>query len=619
MSNPRRDTLAAVLLLIIACLSPVAAAQEGPAAERLELTPETGAAPSGTCKELTARVTTFGDAEGDPLAGVTVDVAQVLVAAGSEPGEVRELSSCNPVKGPGANPTGQGGTVFRDVSGNNPGSTAGERGRNTAVRAEVGPTDGNGKVTFGISMLPVTSGGSVSVSAWVDTIFPDDEPGEGEPVDTSTSTWNAQEAPAAGMTVDAAPESATLDNGTRHEVTVLMTEDGDPLQGVVPNSVVVADGSGRPGGDVANPSSGPSPNDVAGKPKPNAYTCTASDAGGLSTCFWDDPAGTGPGTDTVVFYVNRAGGTVDPDAGEPQDAVQVTWRTPEPRHVQLCHGTATGAACDAGVRELSLGDVHTVSVLVTDQLGNPMDDIPVELRETGPAGFTPGGTDSVVVTTGANGIATATLDAEGLGTSNLVAEIGPAGVPGGIRSPGTADDECERPAGSTGTPPAGNCTASLTVAWSTMPHDDQCDDGLDNDEDGLVDEEDSGCDDGTEEPVDHLDQRHPRRINMRFRDGAGTDDEGLEIFGRLRLVGGDDRFRACTAGQPVRIQRRGAGGGWRTLKSLSTNRRGRYAGVVLDRAAEYRALAPRSEVVREPQNAFHVCGRARKAKTHNHR
>ena len=637
-TRPRRTRAAALaaatLLLAGAATAVPAGAQEGPFVDDLELTPPADEATSGTCNEFTARVTS----DGVPVSGVTVDVSQSLNAPNDEPGESRELSFCNPVDASGPNPTGQGGTAFGDVGGNNAGETAGQPGRNTFVRGEVGPTDANGQVTFGISMTPATSGGTVTVTAWVDNFNPDDQQFEGEPGDTSTKTWNAAEVPPPPVTtIDADPESATNVDGTQHQVTVTVMTDGQPVAGVVPNSVVVADGSGRPAGDAADPFSGASPNDVPGKPKPNAYACTPSNGAGVSTCTFQDPTATGPGTDTIVFYLNVAGGTVDPDQGEPQDAVQNTWQAPPPnnpppptnpptptpgpaepeaRNIQLCHGEVTGTGCDVFPREYTAFDESSLSALVTDVEGRPLGGVPVEFRETGPGLFIPALANAVVVVTGTDGVARTGITSQGFGLSEIVAEISPVGSAGSFRGPGPSDDECEQPAAPNGTPRAGNCTASVIAAWSSPPRDAECDDGVDNDGDLLVDGDDPGCEeDGTEAP-ENSGRLHPRRINMRFRDWVGPGDEGLAIFGRLRLVG-DDRFRACTAGQTVWIQRR-VDGEWVTKKFTTTNQRGRYAGVVFDVASEYRAIAPRVEIL-DGAGALHKCSRAQKVKTHHHR
>jgi hypothetical protein len=136
--------------------------------------------------------------------------------------------------------------------------------------------------------------------------------------------------------VNARPEAATNSNGTQHLVRVTLTGMGGPIEGVTPNSIVAQNAAGRPQGDVADPNAGTSPNATLGVF--NVYDCTASDAEGISICTYQDPIETGPGTDTIVFYVNQAsGGTAGPDASEPQDGVQKTWlnQTVHKREISL--------------------------------------------------------------------------------------------------------------------------------------------------------------------------------------------------------------------------------------------------------------------------------------------
>jgi hypothetical protein len=144
-------------------------------------------APAGSCNEFTARVT---DQQGNPVRGRLVDVRQTLKDAGTEPSETRELAFCNPRNALGPNPTGQGTTAFSDVQGNNQDQVAGKAGRNITVHGEVGPTNANGEVTFGITInhSPVTA--TVSVRAWIDKNGDNDVLDDGEPTDApSTKTW----------------------------------------------------------------------------------------------------------------------------------------------------------------------------------------------------------------------------------------------------------------------------------------------------------------------------------------------------------------------------------------------------------------------------------------------
>ena len=630
-SRAGRWIAAAGVVTVLVTATPLAGAQEQPGPTALTLSPESDTAPAGTCNEFTARVT---GSDQVPVGGATVDVRQVLVDAGTEPGETRELAFCNPVDPSGANPTGQGGTSFGDVSGNNEAATAGLPGRHTSVHGEVGPTNANGEVTFGITINQANDD-DVTVTAWFE--FEDDDAfSETDLSDESTKTWAVNEQPPV-TSLDAAPESASASNGGQHQVTVTMATVDGPAAGIVPGSLILPDATGRPAGDAAAPNAGASPN--AGGP---GYSCTPSDAQGVSTCTFQDPAGTGAGTDTVAFFVDTgAAGLQEADV---QDAAQVTWMqplpppstptpstptptptpapaTPEARNVRLCHEAASPTTCDVAPAILVVGNEHTVAALVTDRLGNTVAGVPVELRVSGAGAFEPSGVSSVLVTTASDGVALATLTSESDGVSTIVAEIAPPGTAGGFRGPAANDDECEQPAGANGVPAAGNCVSqAVQVTW--VEDAAECDDGLDNDDDSLVDLEDPGCtsgDDDSELPVHTIDPPlvpHDRRINMRFRDWVGPGDEGLVIFGRVRLADDEDNFRRCTQAQPVRIQRR-IDGDWKTIKHATTNARGRYAGVVFDKPGPHRAVAVRTELF--VGDVLHVCRRVEIEKPHNHR
>lgn len=313
----------------------------------LQLTLDSDTATAGSCNEFTVRTT---DQQGNPVVDQMVDVEQILQGAATEPSETRELAFCNPPDAQGPNPVGQGGTAFGDVRGNNPGQTGGQPGRNTTVHAEVGPTGDNGEVTFGITINAVTASSTVRVRAWVET-SDNDVFDAGEPTDQpSAMTWTPGDA-AAVTGLDARPETASGPDGTQHRVRVTLTGADGPVPGVMPNSVISGNAAGRPKGDVDDANAGTSPNAAASQGNFNTYKCSLSDAQGVSTCAFQDPPETAVGTDTIVFYVNQAGGgTPGPDAGEPQDAVQKRW-TPGPQNLAIdltCVGTAPADDHDLG-------------------------------------------------------------------------------------------------------------------------------------------------------------------------------------------------------------------------------------------------------------------------------
>jgi hypothetical protein len=248
------------------------------------------------------------------------------------------------------------------------------------------------------------------------------------------------------------------------------------------------------------------------------------------------------------------------------------------RNLVLCHGESP-PPCELDEQWSETYGEHPVTVVVTDAAGGPVADVPVELREQGEGHFT-SGDDSVLVTTGAFGQATATLTAEDPGESQVTAEISPFGIPGGFRGAGTADDACEQPAGPGGDPPAGNCTAGpLVLHW--------------------------------EEPPPVVDVRVARVTTLAF---GHSSFERMVVFGRVKLTSGGPH--ECVEGVPVTIALR-SGGKWNRLTTVTTSREGWYVAAIADRPGLYRATATVYSAGFQ-DDAYAVCRRARRAKNHRH-
>ncbi len=288
------------------------------------------------------------------------------------------------------------------------------------------------------------------------------------------------------------------------------------------------------------------------------------------------------------------------------------------RNILLCHGDDVGNPC-ATTLWTTPGDEETMTALVTDRGGAPVGGVPVEFREDGPATFVPDGTDRVVVVTGADGRASATVvvvdELAETESSTIEAEISPVGTPGGFRGPATHDDECEQPSDTDGSPGAGNCVSGPLLAnWEVPPPPPECSDGHDNDADGDVDMDDPSCSDeldpteGTTDPVSGL--RAERNVSLRF--GEWRRDR-MVVFGRVKTPTGPPE---CIAGVPVRILRR-KGGRWVPLAFVTTSREGWYVVVLPDRPGRYRATALRYETF-APVDEHWVCRKAFHAKRHRH-
>jgi hypothetical protein len=74
---------------------------------------------------------------------------------------------------------------------------------------------------------------------------------------------------------------------------------------------------------------------------------------------------------------------------------------------------------------------------------------------------------------------------------------------------------------------------------------------------------------------------HSRSVTLRLR---------KHLIARGKVSVGDG-FTECAASVPVKIQRRRAGGAWRTVKLTTTSSTGAYAKRIKDKPGKYRALA----------------------------
>jgi IPT/TIG domain len=87
---------------------------------------------------------------------------------------------------------------------------------------------------------------------------------------------------------------------------------------------------------------------------------------------------------------------------------------------------------------------------------------------------------------------------------------------------------------------------------------------------------------------------------VEFTIGPGDGDHvrtvTLKLSGALRMKGkvkvADDTAE-CISGVPVKLQRKKKGGGWKTLKTVTTNDTGAYSGKVRNKPGKYRSVAPK--------------------------
>jgi hypothetical protein len=81
------------------------------------------------------------------------------------------------------------------------------------------------------------------------------------------------------------------------------------------------------------------------------------------------------------------------------------------------------------------------------------------------------------------------------------------------------------------------------------------------------------------------DNNHERKVTLKLS-GA------LRMKGKVSLTDGSD-VTDCENGVPVKLQRKKKGGGWKTLKTVTTNDTGNYSGKVKNRPGKYRSVAPK--------------------------
>jgi hypothetical protein len=71
----------------------------------------------------------------------------------------------------------------------------------------------------------------------------------------------------------------------------------------------------------------------------------------------------------------------------------------------------------------------------------------------------------------------------------------------------------------------------------------------------------------------------------------------LTLSGTLKLKGKvkvPDGFTDCASGVSVKLQKKKKGGGFKTLKTVTTSATGAYSGKVANKPGKYRALAPKT-------------------------
>ncbi|MGI8774686.1 MAG: hypothetical protein ACR2KQ_06690 [Actinomycetota bacterium] len=468
----------------------------------VDLEPEQDQAATGTCN---AFIVTLTDDDVDPAEGETIDVlAEQVFAEDAVPANDPTLEFCEPTTGqepsnpvPGGAVAAQGDECPTDANLANPNQDC------ATLHGEF-VADAEGEVIFGIRS---DTAGTMVVTAYAEAQNPACTPAENtnnlpdncEPQDDVLKTWTA--GGAAGVAVlDCEPEFASnnLDAGdTTHTFMCTATNAaGDPVGDVAVQFEVTA-------GPNADNSLIPGNQPVTG----NCGTTTTGETGtapagtiGEVECSYDegdDLEFDEVGTDTIVAFVDQDADN-DPDAGEPQDEIQKAW-TFGARNIDCTPKTATNDPGDEN---------HLVTCTVTDREGNPVSGTTVTFTETGPGRFQNNQSTTTDVTDGTGqATATATAQQNEEGTQEITGTITDEnqGTPGNQTT-----GECQEPADQPQAgDPAGNCAETVLKNWvepGAPPPPAQCQDGIDNDGDGLIDHPD---DPGCESPTDPTESPNP--------------------------------------------------------------------------------------------------------------
>jgi len=660
----------------------------------VDLEPEEDSAAVGTCNEF---IVTATDDDGDEAEGEVIDVQ---ASQEFEEGEdAPNLRFCEPAtfdedEVEGQEPAGEGGTT-RQEDVDCP-TTEGTNEDCVVIHGEF-VTDENGQVRFGIMSdqegeTTVTAfhepdcgeggTGEDADEAGLETqpdgpdegTEPDfvqaedrddedecnDEPDAGEPQDTSLKTWTSGEAAA----IDCEPEDETnqLSMGEDwHDFECTLTnEEGDPVGGegdiffevtAGPNSEADGDEDdgveeGEADAFCTDTATGEEGELFLGQEDPEETQET-----GEAYCYYeeDDDGESGEsGTDTILACWDEDGDE-ECENDEPSDEIQKTW-VGEARRIDCTPEAATNES----------GTTHTITCTVTDAFGQRLtnetgDDwegwfVVAELDGVGrfsqqdiqDESCWSGSEEIVCDYTDENGQVEFVLETSPneIGNSNFTASINEnpeeEGWGGGEFD---EDADCKEDANQPNEQgeAQGQCTDAATKTWvEDIPGPAACEDGIDNDQDGMIDHSsvtptgqtaDPGCEsptDPTEAPnpdEDPVITRHNRTVKLKGFDHVnlpGRKRPQLEVKARVRH--NDDHPEAsCQQDVPVNFQIK-AERRWITRKSATTNNRGIAKVLIQDVPAKYRAKAPRHAIEDEQANTVDVCRRAiSEPKRHRHR
>jgi hypothetical protein len=308
--------------------------------------------------------------------------------------------------------------------------------------------------------------------------------------------------------------------------------------------------------------------------------------------------------------------------------------------------TARSISCDPETATNPPGTSHVIECVVVDRFGNPTNvasdggstpgggdtALEVVFTESGPGRIT-SDTSPAIPASGTVEVVVATTETES-GTQQITAEIEDDTVdrPAGDTDSATADldDACDQPAGrndagngADAEATAGDCEVTVEKVWEEQV-EPQCSDGIDNDGDGLADDQDGGCyDENGNYDADDNDETNVTETTVHARTVEITKFKHIDLPGKKKpalMVKGqvtvDDGFTECNNFAPVKIQLR-ASGEWITRKTDFTNENGVFKVLIRHVQGKYRAVATRFELFDQFGNVD-VCQRAEDTAKHKH-
>ncbi|HWC14580.1 MAG TPA: hypothetical protein VG929_08285 [Actinomycetota bacterium] len=351
--------------------------------------------------------------------------------------------------------------------------------------------------------------------------------------DVVTKTWSA----AVAARLDCAPETSLNQPNTTHVVTCTVTD----AQGqVVAGALIDVEIAGTNDPDNAASPTSPDINNCVTDPQGVCTFQHGPNAPNNAQNARVSSAATGTTTYRSWIDADNNNTTVEADATEGRDETAQPGATAEPDPtdvVEKTWSTATAARtidCEPETATNQAGTNHVVTCTVRNATGQTVGaGIGVTFTESGPGEIS----GATTVATDRNGQAAATVTSSEAGTQTITGTLTDdilGNEPGEV-------DECDRQVNDPQGSPAGICADSVTKTWTSAPPVRQCNDGVDNDNDGEIDfPDDPGCESATDDREAGAIQRGEARAGCSdpaFQ-GTTTDIEG----GGLLIVGtaGDD-------------------------------------------------------------------------------